>query len=386
MKKIFVLTGGGLAPALNPTLYGVITAARERGWSVIGGLFGWASLLRNGQHIDLDNLPIEAIRNVGGTFLRSSRTNPFAFTDGIYQLKERLHDLGIDAVVAIGGDDTLGAAAELFREGIPVVGIPKTIDNDLAGTYYTPGFPSAAHYLSSFTNEIREDAAYALSRIFIIESMGMKAGWLAAAARYGNADIIVPPEQPVSLRAMLGALEKRYTENGNYAVVVVAQEAHFDEPLERIRDHYIDEQYGHQRHSFICVSLREKIKKELGVDTKALYPGNWLETGRPIPLDRDIAINLGHHAIKMIAEARLGYMAAIVRPDEKKTDLAVSEIALSAIVGKQNYRIMPPGFFDFSNFQPTAAFCDYMEPILGRCEPKDDDYTKLIKKITSQVG
>lgn len=383
--RLFVFTGGGLAPALNPTLYGVITAAREKGWTVIGGLYGWASLLRNGRHVGLDNLPLESIRDSGGTFLRSSRTNPFAFTDGIYQVKEKLQELKIDAIIVIGGDDTLNAAAELFYQGVPMVGIPKTIDNDIAGTYYTPGFPSAAHYLSTFTSEIREDAAYALSRIFIIESMGMKAGWLAAAAAYGQADIIVPPEQPVSLRQMLTQLDKRYVENGNYAVVVVAQEAHFDEPLERLRDHYIDEQYGHLRHSFICISLREKIKKELGVDTKALYPGNWLETGRPIALDRDMAISLGRHAVKLVADNRFGQMVCVTRPDERKNNLGVGEISLAAIVGKQNYRTLPPGFFDFANFQPTAAFLDYMEPLLGKHSSREDDYANLVKMIASQA-
>ncbi len=386
MKKLFVFTGGGLAPALNSTLYGVITAARERGWKVLGGLYGWASLLQNGRHIILDNLNIEPIRDSGGTLLRSSRTNPLASIDGPAQVKEKLRDLGVDAVLAIGGDDTLGAASELFQEGVPIVGIPKTIDNDLSHTYYTPGFPSAAHYLSSFVNEIREDAAYALSRIFVIESLGMKAGWLTAAACYGHADIIIPPEQPVSLRNMLETLKNRYHENGNYAVVIVGQEAHFDEPLERFRDQFIDEQYGHLRHSYICLSLREKIKKELGVDTKALYPGNWLETGKPTSVDRDMSIALGRRAVKLIADGKIGQMVTITRPDDKKIDLEIGEITLSAIVGKQNYRVLPPEFFNFKTFRPEQKFYDYMEPLLGKFQPKDDDYTKLTKMMMSHLG
>src|SRR3989338_8604604 len=115
MKKIFVFTGGGLAPALNPTLYGVVHAARQEGWSVCGGLFGWASLLLGGRHVSLDTLNIEGIRGEGGTILRSSRINPFADPDGIQQVKKRLRELNVDAVIAIGGDDTLGAAAKLFQ-------------------------------------------------------------------------------------------------------------------------------------------------------------------------------------------------------------------------------------------------------------------------------
>lgn len=385
MKTIFVFTGGGLAPALNPTLYGVVSACRAKGWRALGGLYGWASLLRNGRHISFDSVNIEVLRTVGGTILRSSRTNPLVVEDGIHQVKERLRELKADAVVAIGGDDTLGTAAKLFQAGVPIIGIPKTVDNDLAGTYYTPGFPSAAHYLSLLTAEIRQDAAYALSRIFVIESMGMKAGWLAASSIYGHADVIIPPEHSVRLQTVLEVLNERYTKNGNYAVVVVAQEARFDEAINGIAHHEIGEQYGHVRQNFICLKLKDKISTELGIGTKAIYPGNFLETGQPIALDRDLAVALGSHAVELIGEGTFGKMTCIVRPDPERIDLTVSDTALRSGT-QENYRPFPDNFFDYSRFQPTPACLDYFEPLLGKYQTTDNQYSELIKMITSQVG
>lgn len=384
MKKIFVFTGGGLAPALNPTLYGVISSAKEKGWQVFGGLFGWASLLPGGKYIDLSNVDISSIKDVGGTFLRSSRTNPFSKPDGIEQIKKRLAELKIDAVVAVGGDDTLGAAAKLFMAGVPIVGIPKTIDNDLFETYFTPGFPSAAHYLSSYVKEIREDAAYALSRIYVIESLGMKAGWLAASAIYGHADIIIPPEREINWDHFIKLLKKRYTDNGNYATVVISQEANFDKPLEVMSEAQPGEQYGHTRKHFICLSLKDKIKKELGIETKALYPGNYIETGKPIELDKKMSIELGQTAINLISENKFGFAPCVLRPDAKDIKLIIKPISLDKVSGNGKFRPMPDEYFDLVTLLPTQKFTEYMKPILGVYQPSDDEYTKLIKKITSQ--
>jgi 6-phosphofructokinase 1 len=380
-KKILVFTGGGLAPALNPTLYGVITAARKEGAQILGGLFGWASLLRNGRIINLDKLNINALKNVGGTFLRSSRTNPLSLPNGLEQVKEKIKELKIDAVVAIGGNDTLTAAHKLAEAGLPIVGVPKTIDNDLSETYFTPGFPSAANYLANFTKEIKEDAAYALSRIFIIEAMGMEAGWLTLSSIYGHADVILPPEWQFNFNDVLKTISERYEKNGNYAVVVIAQEAHFDEAIEARAENQIGEQYGHVRKSFICLSLKDRIKKELGIDTKALYPGNFLETGKSSALDRDLAIKLGRKAIELIKKEQYGFMANIIRPNNKTTTLKISSISLDKVIGEKNYRKLPDDYFDREKFLPTKKFLDYMEPILGKYKPKEDAYTKLIKKI-----
>lgn len=370
-KRIFVLTGGGLAPALNPTLYGVIQKARENNFDVMGGLFGWASLLDNGHFLDVKDFDIETIKNGGGTFLRSSRTNPMLVPDGLEQIKGKIKELGIDAIVAIGGDDTLNAARILNQNGLPVVGIPKTIDNDLSGTYFTPGFPSAASRLASFCEEIKNDAAYALSRIFVVEALGMKAGWLTCSSIYGGADVILPPEIKVNLSYVLEKISERYEKNGNFGVIVISQEAHFEEALEAHAEEHAHDQYGHKRQSFICLALKDHIRSELGVETKALYPGNLLETGKPINLDRDMAITLGEKAIQLVKENSYGLMPCIKR-EEKTQKLFIDTVPLSDATGENKYRALPQEYFDQKELLPSQNFLDYMEPILGKYQPKQD--------------
>lgn len=382
MKTIFVFTGGGLAPALNPTIYGVVTAARAKGWRVLGGLHGWASLLKDGRHVDLSTLNIEPLKVNGGTILRSSRTNPYATPDGPAQVSNTLHALGVDAVVAIGGDDTLGAAARLAADGIPVVGIPKTVDNDLPGTYFTPGFPSAAYYLASFTDETKRDSAYALSRIYIIEVGGMRAGWLACAGALGGADIVLPPEWPLNWRQVKDRLSETYRANGNFAVAVVSQEAQFDEPLRAVSASAHHDQYEHTRHSFICIALRDRIRAELGIDTQALYPGSYVQSGKPIPLDRNLAIALGSKAVELLEGGATGQMACIVRPDSKGLDLTVGTFPLKELTA-QKHRSLESAMYDKATLLPTKTFFDYMAP-LTRDFPKfeDDEYVRLMREIT----
>lgn len=380
-KTIIVFTGGGLAPALNPSLYGVITAARERGYRILGGIEGWKSLLPGGRRIDLSALDVESIKNIGGTFLRSSRTNPFASSVGILQLKDTLKRESIDAIIGIGGNDTLGALRRCAEEeGIPAVGVPKTIDNDLSGTYWTPGFPSAAHYLSSYTKEIREDGAYALSRVYVIEALGMHSGWLAASACYGQADVIIPPEKPVSLRTVLDLTHKRYTANGNFAVVVVAQEVQFDEPLETMRDTQTDN-FGVKRQMLIALSLRNRIEKELGLTAKMLYPGNYFETGAPIPPDRDTAIELGKKAVELVHAGTYGYMSSLVRPDSNSPKLTITSTHLREVVGDDKLRTLEDVMFDWKKMQATQAMFDYLEPALGKYSPPDSEYYQLLRQV-----
>ena len=383
MKTLFVFTGGGLAPALNPTLYGVISQARAKGWRVLGGLYGWQSLLHNGHHVDLTNLDIESLKNNGGTILRSSRANPFATPQGPDAVREKIKELGVDAIVAIGGDDTLGAAAKLANQNLPIVGIPKTVDNDLPGTYFTPGFPSAAYYLASFTDEIKRDAAYALARIFIIEAPGMKAGWLSCAGALGGADIILPPEWQISWTHFLKLLLQRYKENGNFATVVVSQEVNFDTEIIHFNDQQIGDEHGHKRQSFICVTLRDKIRTELGIDAKALYPGNYVESGKPIALDRGLAIQLGNKAVELLDSNTFGHMACITRPNSLTNELTINSIPLQEIITKK-YHPMDADMFDTQNLLPTPKFYEYMQPLTNDF-PKieQDDYTKLMRKISS---
>ncbi len=380
MKKILVFTGGGLAPALNATLYGVISAARKKGMKVLGGMYGWASLLRQGKIIDLDKLDIEPIKNIGGTFLRSSRTNPLSREKGMEEILETVKNNSIDCIIAIGGNDTLGAARKIWEEyKIPIVAIPKTVDNDLSGTYWTPGYPSAAYCFSQFVKEIKLDAAYALRRIFVIEAPGMHAGWIAASGSFGGADVIIPPEKPINLNSFLDILSKRYNKNSQYATVVISQEADLGAQLCSVEDDQEDE-FGAYRRQLICLSVRDEIKNKLGIDAKMLYPGNYIESGNPIALDRDLAVEVGEEAVRLAIDHKFGHMPCLVRKDWSSLAVGLDYVNLDKVAGEENYRKLDDTFFDFKNLKVKNKFIDYLEPCLGRPD-LEDEYVDLLKKI-----
>lgn len=378
-KTILTLTGGGLAPALNATLFGVIREAQQRRYRVLGGMYGWAALGRNGKVVDLTRLDVRSIARVGGTFLRSSRTNLLKQPNGVALAQERLKQWQVDAVVPIGGNDTLGAAKVLGERGLTIVGVPKTIDNDLNGTYWTPGFPSAARYLADFVREIRDDAAYALSRIFLVEAPGRASGWLAASAAFGGADVILPPERPVKLRHFLRAVRDRYERNGNFAVAVISEHATFDDPT--IAGLASDQEDGFtvKRTHFITVRLRDRIKAELGVETKALVPANFFETGSPFPEDRETAEQLGRYAVGLVAAGVSGRMASLERIGTTRR-FRMKSVLLSAAVRRD--RVLDPTFFNFSEFRPTRKFMQYLAPAFPvGYERRDAGYLRLLRKL-----
>ncbi len=376
-KRVLIFTGGGLAPALNPTLYGIIREAQRQRMKILGGLFGWACLKENGKAINLTNFNPLPLKDIGGTFLRSSRTNPMGEKNGLKIVKEKLKEYKADYVIAIGGDDTLGAANKLFKkEGIKIVGVPKTIDNDLHGTYWSPGFPSAAYYTAKFCEEIKIDAAYTLSRVFIIEVLGRKSGWLAAASCYGSADVIIPPEKKVKVNDVLNLIEKRYRENGNFATVVLSEEANFDK-INGLNQNQNDT-FKVKRKSYVALGLKNEVTEKLGLNCKALFPGNFMQTGSPIKIDATTACSLGHHTVSMLKEEKFGQMARIER--RKNPDsIQISDIPLEKAVDK--VKLLNDNYFNFEKYRVKNKFLDYMAPILGKFKEKHHRYHKLMQKI-----
>ncbi|MCH7492902.1 6-phosphofructokinase [Patescibacteria group bacterium] len=380
-KTVLVFTGGGLAPALNSTLYGVIKAAQQQKMNILGGFFGWACLAEHGKIIKLSDFDPEPIKMMGGTFLRSSRTNPYAIPDGVAMLKRRIKENDIDYIIAIGGNDTLGAAQKLFEnENIQVVGIPKTIDNDLQATYWSPGYPSAAHYAAQFSYEVKIDAAYALSRIFIIEVLGRQSGWIAAASSYGLADVIIPPEKLVSLDGVLEKLASRYKRNGNFATVVISEEAKFDKEVSGIsQETDRSDSFNVKRKNFVALGLQEKITAELGVDCKALFPGNFLQTGPPTEVDGNYAMKLGEQAVALLSGEKFGHMASLVRPSEKSLAIEVTDVLLKDAVNKERY--LDDTYFDFDKLAVKQKFFDYAEPFLSQDNYSQSSYLSLINRL-----
>lgn len=386
-KTILILTGGGLSPAFNSLLYGTIKEAQKKKWRILGGLFGWASLLDGGQIIDLTDFNVNLIKDLGGTFLRSSRTNPFKIPEGTHQIISNIKKNKIDVVIAVGGDDTLGAASLLYKEKqIPVVGVPKTIDNDLSETYWTPGYPSAAWYLADYTRRIKMHAAYALSRTFVIEVPGFKSGWVAAASAFGGADIILPPEKIINCSKLIQDINDTYSANGNYATVVISQYARFDEPITGIADNQFD-QYNTMRHSFIGLSFTDFLKKELKMDIRSLHPGNYLEAVDPIELDRKISVALGEKAVDLAENSQFNLAVVVKRDDWANNALAVGTAALEDMVGKGRYKFLDEEMFDFEKLKVTDKFKNYLSPVFADfTDEKMRRYSELQKEIISQNG
>ncbi|MDO8581398.1 MAG: 6-phosphofructokinase [bacterium] len=373
--KIIVFTGGGIAPALNATLYGIITEAQKRHWQVFGGLFGWASLLPHGKIIDLSHTDIRSIQKQGGSFLRSSRTNPLrnaATTSSILRTIERYR---FDGIIPIGGDDTLGAAHRLAAQHhLPIIGVPKTVDNDLACTYFTPGFPTAAATLARYTDALKQ-AAYGAKRIFVIEVMGGKAGWLSTASALGGADCIIPPERPVSLARIIALTKKRYKENGSHAVVVVAHQAR----IGNLQSTYAvqHDAYGIKRAHLISIPLRDAIEKSLGIETLIALPANIVSAADPIPRDQTSAEAIGRYAVGLIAKKCYGYMVAV-----GKTFHPIA-VPLAAAVAKEAYHALTPQDFDFKNLRPRPSLLRYLEAITGISRSTEKPYTRFLKKFAS---
>lgn len=379
-KRVLLFTDGGVAPALNATLCGAISALREAGAKILGGINGWASLVRDVPIIDLESINTDLVQGIGGTFLRTSRTNPFKEMGGIAKLREKMRKLEIDFIIAIGGDDTLGAAFRAWRElGLPIVGIPKTIDNDLSATYFTPGFPTAAANLASFTAAIKR-TAYATGKIYIVESLGGKAGWLPAASSFGGADIIVPPERKINLNHLLMAIEDVYRERGS-VVIVISHTANLGEKI-RSEYHGREDQYGIQRGFLISLGLRKIIEGVIsGVEVKVLFPGNFSSAANPINLDREQAVKLGAKAVELLAQEKFGEMATIEMPVEGI--FHISSVPLSEAVGV--YRNLEDGeYFDFGNYRPTPCFEKYLENILGREKIFSPEYKAFLESLETR--
>ncbi|MDO8435136.1 MAG: 6-phosphofructokinase [bacterium] len=352
---ILTFTGGGIAPALNPTLFGILTEAKKQGIRVLGGIRGWASLLEGGEIVDLTDIDPTPLRNQGGTLLRSSRTNPFTREGAREQIEKTLKARGIDAIIAIGGDDTLGAAHRVHKEwNFPIVGIPKTVDNDLDGTYWTPGFPSAAQFTAQQVHDIRTHGAYCRSRLFLIEVVGGHAGWVTASAVLGGADAVLIPEVTIPLDTILETIKKRYIANGNFAVIALSKEAHLGEEVQGSANPQPDE-YGVVRTEGVAFDFVRVIRDRLGIDAQPILQGNTTQSASPTAIDAATAQALGQKAVTLIVQGELGAAAII-----KDATLAISHAPLADLVGR--YRGLPENFYDANTLLPTPAFMEYMLP------------------------
>lgn len=314
--RIGVLTGGGDCPGLNA----VIRAIVRKGVfhyqdEFIGFLEGWRGLLDDNT-IPLDLSSVGGILPRGGTILRTSRTNPAKRPDGLQRCIDALKRHRVDALIAIGGDDTLSVAQKLHQKGVNLVGVPKTIDNDLAGTDYTFGFDTAVNVATSAIDRVHTTAE-AHNRVMVVEVMGRDSGWIALYSGVaGGADVILIPEQPFDIDQVAELIKQRHARGRYFSIVVAAEGAKFATNVELhdsapiVQDVGKDE-FGHVRLGGIGNILAHEIEKRTGFETRSVVLGHIQRGGTPSAFDRMLATRYGLGAIDMVHRGEFGHMAAL---------------------------------------------------------------------------
>ncbi|NIO15644.1 MAG: ATP-dependent 6-phosphofructokinase [Deltaproteobacteria bacterium] len=311
--KIGVLTGGGDCPGLNAVIRAVIRKSDRFGYRVLGINNGWKGLL-DLSYRDLLPSMASGILHVGGTILGTSRTNPLKREGGLDTVLKNVSRLELGAIIAIGGEDTLGVAKKLYDEGVNIVGVPKTIDNDLSGTDYTFGFDTAVTIATEAIDRLHSTAE-SHNRIMVVEVMGRNTGWIATyAGLAGGADAILIPEKPFDLDEVCELLVKRHMRGKQFSIVVVAEGAKLavrgaEEKL-ITQETRVDE-FGHVRLGGIAQVIATEIEKKTGFETRFVVLGHIQRGGSPTPHDRVLATRFGIFATEMVKKGEFGKMAAL---------------------------------------------------------------------------
>lgn len=309
MKKIGILTGGGDCPGLNPVIRAVVRKAYEEGIGVIGIKNGWKGLIDN-DTMELDLRTVSGILPRGGTILGTSRTNPYKVKDDPEKVKYNYKQLGLDALIVVGGEDTLGVANKLWKEGLKIVGVPKTIDNDLSCTDYTFGFDTAVNIATEAIDRLHTTAE-SHHRIIVCEVMGRHTGWIAVhAGLAGGADIILIPEIPIDINEVCDILKKRRERGKTFSIIVVAEGAKFKEGQVVTQEEKLDA-FGHVRLGGIGQILCGLIEEKTGYETRVTVLGHIQRGGTPTAFDRVLGTRFGVEAVNLVKEGRSGDMVSL---------------------------------------------------------------------------
>ncbi|MBD3263587.1 MAG: ATP-dependent 6-phosphofructokinase [Candidatus Omnitrophica bacterium] len=307
--KIGILTGGGDCPGLNSVIRAVVRRAINDEHEVVGIRYGWKGILEK-LLMPLDLRSVSGILPKGGTILGTSRTNPYKKENGPEAAKKNFKELGLDALVAIGGEDTLGVATKLYKEGLNIVGVPKTIDNDLAATDFTFGFDTAINIVMECIDRLHTTAE-SHNRIMVVEVMGRHAGWIATHAGIaGGADYILIPEIPIDQDEVCGSIRKRHERGKNFSIVVVAEGACFKDVEVATTEKKLDE-FGHVRLGGIGHTLGKRIEEKTGFETRVTVLGHIQRGGSPTAFDRVLGTRFGIKAYELIKEGKFGRMASL---------------------------------------------------------------------------
>jgi ATP-dependent phosphofructokinase / diphosphate-dependent phosphofructokinase len=307
--KVGILTGGGDCPGLNAVIRSVARRSFVRGHEVVGVREGWRGLVERKLE-PLGNREINGLLPRGGTILGTSRTNPYKVDGGVERVLETFAAEGLDALVAIGGEDTLGVATRLHAEhDFPVVGVPKTIDNDLSATDYTFGFDTAVFICTEAIDRLHTTAE-SHNRVMVVEVMGRHTGWIAVMSGIaGGADVILIPEHPISVEEACDDIRRRHARGKDFSIVVVSEGYELEGPTDESE---LDE-FGHVRLSERGVGARlaQEIERQTGFETRVTVLGHVQRGGSPTPRDRVLATRYGLKAGDLVDQGRFGRMAAL---------------------------------------------------------------------------
>ena len=308
--RIGVLTGGGDCPGLNAVIRAIVRKGVDtHGHEFVGFKYGWAGVLNN------DTMPLtrdstRGILHRGGTILGSSRTNVYKVEDGLNKVKAAMEAQGLDALIPIGGEDTLGVAGKLHEDGIPVVGVPKTIDNDLNATDFTFGFQTAVQIATDAIDRLHTTAE-SHNRVLVCEVMGRHAGWLAVySGMAGGADVILIPERPFDIDEVCDHLKRRHANGATFSIVVVAEGA---TPKDGglLTQHQTKDSFGHVRLGGIGIILEKEIEEKTGFESRTTILGHIQRGGTPLAFDRVLGSRFGVSAVDAISEGDYGKMVAL---------------------------------------------------------------------------
>jgi 6-phosphofructokinase 1 len=310
MARFGLLTGGGDCPGLNAVIRAVVRKGiNAHGHEFLGFRYGWAGVMA-GDVMPLTHETTRGILHRGGTILGTSRTNPYKEEGGFEKVRASLQQLGLDGLIPIGGEDTLGVAKRLADDGIDVVGVPKTIDNDLAGTDYTFGFQTAVQIATDAIDRLHTTAE-SHNRVIVCEVMGRHAGWIAVhSGLAGGADAILVPERPFDIEEVCEHLRRRQRGGRTFSIVVVAEGA-TPKDGDIVSEYQQTDAFGHVRLGGIAVTLEKEIEERTGFETRMTILGHIQRGGTPCAYDRVLGTRFGVEAIDAASEGDFGRMVAL---------------------------------------------------------------------------
>jgi 6-phosphofructokinase 1 len=336
MEQIGILTGGGDCPGLNPVIRAVVRCAALENWQVLGFRNGWKGLVEDDFMI-LDLLSVSGILPKGGTILGTSRTNPYKNPGDVEKVKITFSKHNLRALITVGGEDTLGAALKLFKDGLKIVGVPKTIDNDLSATDYTFGYDTAVNIAMECIDRLHTTAE-SHNRVIVVEIMGRHAGWIALEAGLaGGADVILIPEVPTDVDKVCELIKKRHNRGKTFSIIAVAEGTRLQEG-EVVVNQKLD-QFGHVRLGGIGQVLGDLIEKKTGYETRVTVLGHIQRGGSPTAFDRVLGTRFGVKAVELVKQGKFGFMASLQGRN-------IMEVPIEEGVG--HLKTVPPDFYEMA--------------------------------------